>query len=123
MKGMFRSVAVIPVLVMGGTAMAGEQAGTQAISMQVSDDGGEVNIALVAHSAVEQAVAYEIEIQGASRAVHKGRTTIPAHEERVLSRFKVNYTDDWCAHARIRENAGEAYTLNAGPCATPMAGD
>ena len=88
----------------------------RALSMDVSDSGRQAEIIITANSPVDQAVQYEIEITGQSRAAHKGRTNLVAGGRQTLSRFTVSYTDKWCARLSVKEQAGLEYVVHAGTC-------
>ena len=99
----------------GATAANGPQP-TRALALNVSESENNVEIQLVALSAVAQQVEYSIELVGNSRSRHSGNTAIPAGDRQVLSRLSTNVTDTWCARVEVTEGSGESYTLTAGDC-------
>ncbi len=101
----------------GGAAQAGSGGEPQqALSLNVAETAGNVEIQLIALSSVTQQIEYEIELIGNSRARHSGNTSIPAGDRQVLSRLTTNVTGTWCARVNVTEASGEQYTLTAGEC-------
>jgi hypothetical protein len=104
----------------GGAAGAGASGGDEhprALALSVFEEEGSVAVELIAQSQIEQQVEYELELIGNSRSLHRGNTSIPAGDRRVLSRLKTGYSDTWCVTVAVTESDGTSYTLTAGDCA------
>ena len=96
----------------GGTALDTERA----VRLDVEESAERVEIALFDTSKTRQTVAYEIEVRGASTSRHSGKTTLGGGGDTPLSRFTVSHRGTWCAKAKILEENGVEYTLEAGDC-------
>ncbi len=104
-------------LATGGAASAsGGSDPEQALTLSVLENGDNVEIQLIAESAIAQQVEYTVEFAGNSRARHHGNTSIPAGDRQVLSRLKTDASDTWCATVDVTEGSGARYTLTAGDC-------
>ena len=113
-KGM---AALAPMFAMAfGTAGNAHAEPPRALALVVHEDGDNVEVELVADSAVTQQVEYKVELVGSSRARHSGNTSVPAGNRQVLSRLRTNVTDTWCATVEVNEASGARYTLTAGDC-------
>ena len=102
-------------LAAGGPAGAGEP--PRALALSVVEREGNVELELIAQSAITQQVRYSLELIGSSTARHSGDTQVPAGERQVLSRLKSGVGDGWCATVHVTEGNGAHYTLKAGDCA------
>ena len=100
----------------GGAASANEADPSRALALNVSENGDNVEIQLIAQSQITQQVEYQIELIGNSRATHRGNTSIPAGDRQVLSRLSTNVSGTWCARVEVTEGSGASYTLTAGDC-------
>lgn len=89
---------------------------TRALSLNVVEGAGSVEIEVVAHSTVTQQVEFKAELTGASNSRHNSSTTIAAGDKQVLSRMKISSGDGWCAKVDVTEASGAKYTLTAGDC-------
>lgn len=89
----------------------------RALALEVTDAGAHVELQLLAHSSRSQEVSYEIEVTGDSTTRHKGRTTLQAGAEAVLSTIRTSKSGDWCARVTVREEGREAYQILRGSCA------
>jgi len=112
---------VTPVLAISFPGAAGASGGdsapqSRAIALQVQEDENSVEVEIVARSGIAQTVDYTIELVGSSRSRHRASTSVPANEDRVLSRLKTGYTENWCATLDVTEGDGTSYTLTAGDC-------
>lgn len=117
----FRSKWAIipPALAMAAGGGAGASASSdapRALTLSVVENGDNVELELIANSAVAQQVQYSLELMGTSTARHRGDTSIPAGERQVLSRLKSGVGESWCARVEVTEGNGAHYTLTAGDC-------
>ena len=97
----------------GAPSMSSERA----VEMRVTEDDQTVLVELLAATQTERSVEYDVEVIGASRSRHSGKSAIGPEQSSPLSRFRVSHRGEWCAVAQIREEGGESYTLEAGNCA------
>ena len=88
----------------------------RAVEMRVTEEDQAVLVELLAATQSERAVEYDIEVTGASRSRHSGKSVVGPAQTSPLSRFRVSHRGEWCAIAQIREDDGESYTLEAGSC-------
>ncbi|EAQ28005.1 hypothetical protein NAP1_10438 [Erythrobacter sp. NAP1] len=113
-----RLLALLPLLAVGSVAGAksmGDQ--DRALTLEVAEQAGSVEIELIADSATSQKVDYKLKLTGSSTARHAGSTSVNAGERHVLSRLKTSFAESWCATVDVTEANGEQYTLTAGACA------
>jgi len=111
---------VTPVLAFAVPGAAGASGGgapqSRAIALQVQEGEDSVEVEIVARSRIAQKVDYAVELVGSSRSRHRGSTSIPANEDRVLSRLKTGFDESWCVTLDVTEGDGTSYTLTAGDC-------
>lgn len=89
----------------------------RALSLVIVEDAETVELEVVGHSQVTQAIEFSVELVGASTARHHSSTNLAAGERQVLSRFRTSAAEGWCATVEVKEASGPQYTLSAGTCA------
>jgi len=100
----------------GGTSMANATSDTRALSLNVKESRETVEIEVVADSPVTQQIEFEIELTGASNSRHKSTVSVASGDRQVLSKLRMNTSEDWCAKLKVSESSGWQYTLTAGEC-------
>lgn len=117
MRELARTMMVLtPAFALASTGAAASGGTDRALSLNVVEEGGSVEVQLVANSQVTQSVEYEIELITNSTARHAGSTSIAAGNRHVLSTLRSNGSASWCARAKVSESGGASYTLEAGDC-------
>ena len=96
--------------------MASASSDDRALSLNVIEGPGTVEIEVVADSQVTQQIEFEIELTGASNSRHKSSVSVASGDRQVLSRLKMNTSESWCAKLEVNEASGAKYTLTAGEC-------
>lgn len=89
---------------------------TRAISLNVIESAGQVEIEVIANSPVTQQIDIKASLTGASNSNHNSNTSVAAGNRQVLSRMKMAGSDTWCAKVDVTEASGANYTLTAGDC-------
>ena len=96
--------------------MPAQDATDRAISMEVAEASDHVTVVLKGHSPIDQKVAYELVLEGASTSRHTGRTSLSAGEESVLSTMRMSAAQPWCISATVTEADGTTYEYSEGTC-------
>lgn len=87
-----------------------------ALTLDVHEYDGTVEIQLIGHSARAQTVSYALEVTGQSTSRHRGATTLPADTRAVLSTMRTNVGADWCVKLTAEEEGRAPYEITRGPC-------
>ena len=89
----------------------------QAIDLQIDRSANQIRAILSGSSEKDQEVSYELVMRGQSTTRHKGKTTLRANENVVLSKVSMNGNgDDWCVKVKVLEEDGRSYELSEGSC-------
>lgn len=118
MANTFAKLALFaPVLaVAAGCSAVSAATDKRAISLNVIETAGSVEIEVIADSAVTQQIDFTAELTGSSNARHSSSTSVAAGNRQVLSRMKAAGSETWCAKVEVKEASGANYTLTAGDC-------
>lgn len=109
--------AIVAGVSMTGSTQASAASGeARALSLNVIEMPGSVEIEVVADSQVTQQVEFEVELTGASNSRHKSSVGLASGDRQVLSRMRINTSDSWCAKLDVSEASGARYTVTAGDC-------
>ncbi|WP_086606263.1 curli-like amyloid fiber formation chaperone CsgH [Erythrobacter donghaensis] len=87
-----------------------------ALTLDVHEHDGTVEIQLIGHSPRAQAVSYALEVTGQSTSRHRGATTLAADTRAVLSTMRTNVGADWCVKLTAEEEGRAPYEITRGPC-------
>lgn len=87
-----------------------------ALTLDVHEQDGRVEIRLIGHSPRAQAVSYALEVTGQSTSRHRGATTLAADTRAVLSTMRTNVGTDWCVKLTAEEEGRAPYEITRGPC-------
>ncbi len=88
-----------------------------ALTLDVQEHDGTVEIQLIGLSPRAQAVSYALEVTGQSTSRHRGSTTLAADTRAVLSTMRTNVGADWCVKLTAEEEGRAPYEITRGPCA------
>lgn len=88
-----------------------------ALTLDVREHDGLVEVQLIGLSPRAQAVSYALEVTGQSTSRHRGSTTLAAGTRAVLSTMKTRAGDDWCVRLTAEEEGRAPYEITRGPCA------
>lgn len=88
-----------------------------ALTLDVREHDGMLEIELVGLSPRAQAVSYALEVTGQSTSRHRGSTTLAADTRAVLSTMRTRAGDNWCVRLTAEEEGRAPYEVTQGPCA------
>jgi ribose 1,5-bisphosphokinase PhnN len=88
-----------------------------ALTLDVREHDGMLEIELVGLSPRAQGVSYALEVTGNSTSRHRGSTTLAAGTRAVLSTMRTNAGDNWCVKLVAEEEGRAPYEVTRGPCA------
>ena len=91
---------------------------TRALTLDVREHDGILEIALVGLSPRAQGVSYALEVTGNSTSRHRGKTTLAAGTRAVLSTMRTQAGDNWCVKLTAEEEGSTPYEVIQGPCNT-----
>lgn len=92
---------------------------THALTLDVQQHDGAIEVRLIGNAAHTQVVSYLIEVTGQSTSRHRGRTTLTAGNTAVLSTMRASVGADWCVKLVAEEAGREPYEIIEGSCAAP----
>jgi hypothetical protein len=88
-----------------------------ALTLDVQDRDGMIEVRLVGLSPHTQQVSYAIELTAQSSARHRGKTTLKAGTTAVLSTLRAQAGDaGWCVTLVAEEQGRSPYTVRHGDC-------
>lgn len=88
-----------------------------ALTLDVEARDGMLEVRLTGLSPRAQAVSYDLEVTGRSTSKHKGRTTLAAGTQAVLSTMRTAAGEDWCVKLVAEEEGRAPYAITRGTCA------
>jgi ribose 1,5-bisphosphokinase PhnN len=88
-----------------------------ALTLDVREHDGLVEVQLIGLSPRAQAVSYALEVTGQSTSRHRGSTTLAAGTRAVLSTMRTKAGADWCVKLVAEEEGREPYEVTRGACA------
>ncbi|PKP93014.1 MAG: hypothetical protein CVT75_06775 [Alphaproteobacteria bacterium HGW-Alphaproteobacteria-14] len=92
---------------------------SHALTLDVQQHDGAIEVRLIGNTAHTQVVSYLIEVRGQSTSRHRGRTTLSAGNTAVLSTMRASVGADWCVKLVAEESGREPYEIIEGSCAAP----
>jgi ribose 1,5-bisphosphokinase PhnN len=87
-----------------------------ALTLDVREHDGLIEVQLIGLSPHAQAVSYALEVTGQSTSRHRGSTTLAAGTRAVLSTMKTRAGDNWCVRLTAEEQGRAPYEITHGPC-------
>ena len=87
-----------------------------ALTLDVQEHAGVIEVQLIGLSARVQAVSYTLEVTGQSNARHRGSTTLAAGNRAVLSTMRTKASLGWCVTLIAQEEGREPYAVTRGTC-------
>lgn len=98
-----------------------------ALSLDVRQQNGAIEVQLIGSSAEAQQVSYQLEVTGQSTSRHRGTTTLAAGATAILSTIRASTGSDsgadWCVRLLAEEEGRAPYEVIAGNCSTDPGGD
>lgn len=91
----------------------------RALTLDVTQRDGGIEVQLLGHSAHTQVVSYTLEVTGQSTSRHSGKTTLAAGATSVLSTMRTSAGSEWCVKLVAEETGREPYEVIEGSCAAP----
>lgn len=114
------------VALLAGTASSGLPAANpetpamseapRALSLDVENNGGVLEIRLIGMSDRAQGVKYALEVTGSSTSRHRGTTQLAAGTRAVLSTMRTSAGADWCVKLVAEEEGRAPYEITRGSC-------
>ncbi len=89
----------------------------RALTLDVQQRDGGIDVQLIGHSAHTQQVSYTLEVTGNSTSRHSGKTTLTAGNTAVLSTMRASASDNWCVKLVAEEPGRAPYEVIEGSCA------
>ena len=89
----------------------------RALSLDVENNGGVLEIRLTGLSDRAQGVKYALEVTGSSTSRHRGTTQLAAGTRAVLSTMRTSAGADWCGKLVAEEEGRAPYEITRGSCA------
>ena len=102
------SAALIAASLFPGNAMAQDH--PRAIAMTVTRDGDQIVVTLVGRSPIALGVGYRLDVEGASRTHHAGRSMVGPREQ-TLSVVRFSNRGDWRVELSVDQADGNHYAL------------
>lgn len=88
-----------------------------ALTLDVREHDGMLEIELVGLSPRAQGVSYALEVTGNSTSRHRGSTKLAAGTRAVLSTMRTTAGENWCVKLTAEEEGRAPYEITQGPCA------
>lgn len=89
----------------------------RALTLDVREHDGMIDIQLIGLSPRAQQVSYLLEVTGNSTSRHRGKTTLSAGTTAVLSTMRASAGENWCVTLVAEEEGRDPYEVTQGPCA------
>lgn len=89
----------------------------RALSLFVEERDDIIEVRLIGLAQRAQEVSYALEVTGQSTSRHRGRTTLAAGNEAVLSTMRASAGATWCVRLTAQEEGQEPYEITRGDCA------
>lgn len=90
---------------------------SHALTLDVREHDGMIEVQLIGLSQRTQQVSYAIEVTGQSTSRHRGKTTLTAGTTAVLSTMRAGAGENWCVTLVAEEEGRDPYEITHGPCA------
>ena len=87
------------------------------MDLMIENRGELIEIRLVGSAEEPLRVEYELVVEGPSKTVHHGKSTLSGGREQILSTVKIAASDEFCAKLHVVEEGGREYALQRGTCA------
>ena len=91
----------------------------RALTLNVAEHDGSIEVQLIGHSAQTQVVSYSLEVTGRSTSRHSGKTTLTAGATAVLSTMRTSAGAEWCVKLTAEEPGHAPYEAIEGNCTAP----
>jgi hypothetical protein len=88
-----------------------------ALSLDVQQRNGTIEVQLIGHSERTLEVSYTLEVTGHSTSRHRGKTTLTAGRSAVLSTMRASASETWCVKLVAEEPGRAPYEVIEGSCA------
>lgn len=113
LTGALAALLAAPATVPPMTAMTDSP---HALTLDVRQHDGMIEVLLTGLSPYTQQVSYTIEVTGRSTSRHRGTTTLTADTSAVLSTMRTNAGEDWCVKLVAQEEGRDPYEIIHGSC-------
>jgi len=116
----FTTIPALIALLLTPTTVPAMTENPHALSLDVRQQNGGIEVQLIGNSARAQKVSYQLEVTGQSTSRHRGTTTLAAGATAILSTIRAHTgTDsgaDWCVRLLAEEEGRAPYEVIAGNC-------
>jgi hypothetical protein len=87
---------------------------SRALTLDVDDHGGVIEVRLIGLSDRSQQVSYALEVNGQSTSRHRGKTVLAAGTSAVLSTMRASAGENWCVRLVAEEEGSAPYEITQG---------
>lgn len=101
-------------LLLGSATMTDTQPARSLAIEVIETEDDKLTVLLKGHSKTAQRISYELEIRGASTAVHKGSTSLAADTPALLSTMRFTRSDCWSVRLAVTEEVAGSYRIERG---------
>jgi hypothetical protein len=106
------------VLLLASGTMSTMTDDPRALSLDVQQRDGAIEVQLIGLSERTLEVTYTLEMTGNSTSRHRGKTTLTAGSRAVLSSMRASANENWCVKLVAKEAGDAPYELIKGNCPT-----
>jgi len=114
------TVAHIPALLallLAPTTVPAMTEDPHALTLDVREQDGGIEVQLIGLSQRAQQVSYLLEVTGQSTSRHRGKTTLTPGATAILSTIRATSGADWCVRWVAEEEGRAPYEIREGSCA------
>jgi len=117
MTSLFLAAGALASLLLSQAVVPDMTDDAPALTLDVREHDGMLDIQLIGLSPRAQGVSYALEVTGQSTSRHRGSTTLTADTRAVLSTMRTRAGDNWCVKLVAEEEGRAPYEITRGPCA------
>lgn len=114
------TIAQVPALIallVAPTTVPAMTEDPHALTLDVREQDGAIEVQLIGLSPRAQQVSYLLEVSGQSTSRHRGKTTLTAGTTAILSTIRASSGADWCVRLVAEEEGRAPYEIREGSCA------
>lgn len=111
------SAGFVALLLLAPNTVPGMTDNAPALTLDVQQHDGMIEVRLIGLSPRAQKVSYALEVTGQSTSRHRGQTTLAADTPAVLSTMRAQTgSESWCVRLTAEDEGGEPYEVTRGSC-------
>ena len=104
------------LLFLGSSTVNEMNDASRALTLDVREVPGAIEVQLIGNAPRAMRVAYELEVTGQSTSRHNGATSLAAGSKAVLSTIRVSAGANWCVRLKAEDEGGAPYEILKGTC-------